>query len=208
MADDNKNLLPAKERFPNLTRNEISSLLNERVSANTNKSTILSMNIFKEYLRHKGLEDSDESLKRLTKFELNDILSLFYCEARTKSGDHYKLTSLRNCRYGINRFYNDLYTRGEIRAPIDIIKDPMFHYSNEIFRSMVVELKRLGKAAIDEHEEIVDDDLEKLYNYFRTVIDTPRGLYEKVLFDLLLHMCRRGMENLRDLTPSHFKLEE
>ena len=33
---------------------------------------------------------------------------------------------------------------------------------------------------------------------------TPVGLQNKVFFELMLHICRRGRENLRDMTKSTF----
>ena len=50
-------------------------------------------------------------------------------------------------------------------------------------------------------------DIKKLYDHPRVFnVETPQGLLNKVLFEILLYFCRRGQENLRDLRPSDFEV--
>jgi hypothetical protein len=48
--------------------------------------------------------------------------------------------------------------------------------------------------------------LEKLPPYFASVSDTPQGLQQKVFFDVMLYLCRRGRENLTELKKTDFSV--
>ena len=63
---------------------------------------------------------------------------------------------------------------------------------------MSQKLKECGKAKVEHHEEIEPEDILKLHNGFD--ISAPNGLLERVWFDLVLQLCRRGRENLRQMT--------
>ena len=63
-------------------------------------------------------------------------------------------------------------------------------------------LKECGKAKVEHHEEIEPEGILKLYSGFD--ISTPSGLLERVWYDLVLQFCRRGSENLRQMTKSTF----
>ena len=84
----------------------------------------------------------------------------------------------------------------------DISRDEGFREANVVFSRMSQKLKVCGKAKVVHHEEIEPEDILKLYSGFD--ISTPSGLLEKVWFDLVLQLCRRGRENLRQMTKSTF----
>ena len=100
-------------------------------------------------------------------------------------------------RYGISR---------QVLAETgwDIIKDEEFREASVVFCRISQKLKEYGKAKVENHEEIEPEDILKLYSGFD--ISTPSGLLEKVWFDLVLQLCRRGRENLRQMTKSTFCL--
>lgn len=43
-----------------------------------------------------------------------------------------------------------------------------------------------------DHSIVSDEDLEKIASYFWNAINTPRGLIQKVWFDLMLHLGADG----------------
>ena len=64
------------------------------------------------------------------------------------------MTSLR---FGLNRHFK---TKGT-----DIIKDPEFVVANKIFLARCVDLKRQGLAEVEHKPAILENDLQKLYEY-------------------------------------------
>ena len=57
-------------------------------------------------------------------------------------------------------------------------------------------------AEVNHHPEITKDDLQKLYLSFD--LNTPKGLQQKCMFDIMFHLVRRGRENLREQTKDTF----
>ena len=52
------------------------------------------------------------------------------------------------------------------------------------------------------------DDLQKLYGSVAMDISTPCGLQNKVWFDVMFFLCRRGRENLRTMNKSTFAIRK
>ena len=52
------------------------------------------------------------------------------------------------------------------------------------------------------YPEIEPEDLRKVYQSFDP--NCPNGLQEKVWFDIMFHLVRRGRENLRGMTREIF----
>ena len=112
----------------------------------------------------------------------------------------YKTSSLENFRYGLNRY---------LKAPphlktFDIIKDSDFLWSNESFKTAISELKTVGKGDVQHYPAIEECDLRKLYSSIHLSIETPCGLLNKVQMDIRLHFCRRGLENMAEMTKETF----
>ena len=79
-------------------------------------------------------------------------------DARTKSGDLYKATTLTNTRHALNRY---------LKSPpylkkIDIISSPEFSEANECYKTAMAEIKAAGKGDITHYPEIESEDLTKL----------------------------------------------
>jgi hypothetical protein len=131
---------------------------------------------------------------------LDGLLGKFYVEARTSKGELYRGTSLETLRYGFCR-----HIKG-FNKQVDIIKDPEFNSSNELFKTAMTEVKASGKGDIKHTPAITPEDLEKLYAFFDT--SNPQGLLDKVMFDTRLYCFRRGMENFEAMTKTTFEVVE
>ena len=94
--------------------------------------------------------------------------------------------------------------RGE---DFDIIEDREFASSNHIFAAQCVVLKKLGLAKIDHHPPLHEDDVKQLYDSQVLSLNNPVSLQRKVFFDMMLHFCRRAMENLREITIYDFEVK-
>ena len=110
----------ATSRFVQLSPEELLKLQRKQQSLNTVRSTKFGVNLLQKYLVATGSETKVEEIQPA---ELNEILISFYSGARTEKGESYKLNSLKNLRFSIQRYY--LEKRG-----IDIIADPLFKTSN------------------------------------------------------------------------------
>ena len=91
---------------------------------------------------------------------------------------------------------------------VDIVNDKAFLYSTKVFKPSVVDLRRQGLGTIQQPPAITKADMIKLYSGDTFVFDihTPYGLLNKVWFEILYYMCRRGQENSRTMTKGTFQL--
>lgn len=192
---------PRPKRFASFNDDEFNDIVINKDAENTKKSTKQATTIFREYLSEKSLPVDFESLDKQT---LAKILGKFYVEARKANGENYKTATLNAIRAGINRHLKSEY---ECTDLIDIIKDSEFVKANEAYKAAIVELKKIGKGDVKHHEIITDNDLQKLYDSAVFDQNSPSGLQDKVWFELMLFICRRGRENLRDLKKDHFVIE-
>ena len=186
-------------RFASLTDQEFESILENKNAENTKKATKQAVTLFREYLREKGLPSEFESLDKPS---LATTLGKFYVEARRVNGEHYKRATLNSIRSGINR-----HLKREYSELIDIIKDTEFAKANDAYKAATVELKKVGKGNVQHHDSIDQADIQKLYDSGIFDLDSPSGLQDKVWFELMLFICRRGRENLRELKKDHFVIE-
>ena len=57
---------------------------------------------------------------------------------------------------------------------------------------------------MQQHQAIDENDIAKLYSSGVFDQNSPTGLQLKGWFELMLYICRRGRENLRELKKDHF----
>ena len=133
-----------------------------------------------------------------TKEAFDDFLRKFYVEIRKQDGTLYKKKSFQSIRFGIHRFIKSIH------ADWDVIDGTAFTESNEVFQAQVVQLKKQGFAKVDHRPPIAPGDMEKLYSSTVFSLSHPKSLQRKVFFELVLYLCRRGQENLRNLKKSDF----
>ena len=205
----NSSVIVESTRFDPVEDDERDRILDGLHSDNTKKATKRSVKLFRSWLSATG---RDSNFELLSASAISDLLSHFWLEVRTKKKERYKGASMMNIRNGLNRHLqevreNQLADDDNTRF-IDIMNDVAFKGSNRIFTAMIKELKRTGKGDIKHHDRITDVDLRKCYEYFQANTQTSaRALQLKVYFDIVLHLIRRGRENIRILTVAHFKIE-
>ena len=147
------------------------------------------MTTFRPFCDEKNL-DKTQDFDEISKAELNELLVDFYPNARKKSGGHYKKTALSSTRFGLQRHFM-------LKREFNIISDPLFKQSNQVFEAVVVELKRQGFAKVEHHEPILTEDLAKIYSSYDPSSPDPKSLQYFVWFSIMFHLIRRGRENLR-----------
>ena len=104
-----------RDRFPELSESEWTSLLDQKNSDNTKKATKVALNVFRDYLKERKI---DEDSLVASKDKLATVLRKFYAEARKKNGELYTKASLVGTRFGLQRFFSS--------HRIDVIKGPEF----------------------------------------------------------------------------------
>ncbi len=141
--------------FVSISDEERQKLLDARQSSNTRQQTKSYLKILGDYLREKSLPKLEEH----DNAALPEMLSTFYANVRKEDGDFYKLQSLKCIRTSINWHLKE--TRN-----IDIIADPRFVQSNQMFKAMSVETKHQGKAVTVPKKVIEKMDMETIANHF------------------------------------------
>lgn len=191
---------PVKRRFAHLSKEEIDDKRDSVVPKATKQANQKSARALKAYLLEKGISTPLDSLEPE---DLAKTLETFYFDARTQNGDLYKRSSLENLRHGVNRYLRS----PPINKEFDIIKDAVFRKANDNFRAALNELKSEGKGDTEHYPAISDEDLKKLYSSEELNVSYPRGLFNKVQFDIRYYFCRRGQENIRCMNKDNFKVD-
>ena len=131
----------------------------------TTKANEKAKRILELYVSEKNLALID--FGSVTPSQLDTVLSKFYLEARTATGNHYKASSLMNFRQNLNRLLQSVpYDRN-----INVVKDLAFQ-SNETFKTAMCELKALGNGEVDHYPQITLSDLRKI-----SWVVTAQGLW-------------------------------
>ncbi|CAG2220574.1 unnamed protein product [Mytilus edulis] len=148
-------------------------------------------------------EEQDYDFEKFDCVRLNETLGHFYVDLRKGDGERYKASSLESIRHGINRY---------LKAPphsktFDIVKDSPFNDSNANFKAVLAESKRFGLGDVEHFPVINEVDRETLYTSMYLSSTTPTGLANKVQFDIRLYFCRRGIENMHNMTKSTFAIK-
>ena len=185
-------------RFGASTKDEQEQIKRDRAARNTVKSVKCSIDILRAYLKEKSLPNIED----IDLDDLPEILSGFFTDARTKDGKPYTVGSMKSIRCNINRWFQD-------NRSVNIVTDPRFYGCNTMFKGIQVKGKREGRGERKSTEPISDGDMQLLANYFN--IDhmnypNPRILQRNVIFNIMYYTCRRGNENLYNMTDDWFEL--
>jgi len=89
--------------------------------------------------------------------DLDERLAKFYAFLKTIMGELLKSNTLIGIRHGINRYI----IRNNKEAP-DVVHDPKFSKSNQIFKAILKKMKREGKGDTKHFEPISKEDLQEI----------------------------------------------
>jgi hypothetical protein len=169
------------------------TLLKEKHAKSTVNSTNYAKRLFTDFIK-----TFNEDILCLPEKVIDNHLQNFYSSVRQSDGSEFSSTSLTNLRYGISRWLL------EIRH-IDIIKDPQFAASTEIYKCKLCDLKRKGKGTVDHIPFISDEDLAKISSM---AFDTPVRLQWKTWMTIQLQFAKRGMENISEMQKNDIVIKE
>uniref|UniRef100_A0A4W5P5V1 ZMYM2-like/QRICH1 C-terminal domain-containing protein n=1 Tax=Hucho hucho TaxID=62062 RepID=A0A4W5P5V1_9TELE len=188
---------PTVSRHAEVDTEVLDQLEKSSVVQATNKQTLWAINCFKDWLAEKQMIVDFSTIE---KSEMNVLLRDFYCSVRRGKGGEYCIPSYIGIRAGVNRFIN----LPPLSRSWCLMKDSEFTSSNNVFIGVLKKIRREGRDKTTHPKVIKAQDLEILQN--STVLSpyTPRGLVNKVWFDIQLHFGPRGKEGNRRLTPQSF----
>ncbi|XP_075463623.1 uncharacterized protein LOC142498885 [Ascaphus truei] len=170
-------------------------LAEDRDCKNTKIVIKTSLSVFKDYLRTRQLLLSQ--VEEYDKEQLNAVLCQFYVGVRKPSGDYYARKSLISFRYGLQKHFYRL-------NGMDILHDSTFRNANCTLAAVLAQLKSEGKGEVQHKKPLSKEDFQKLYE--SCDMNTPSGLQHKVFVDLMLHLCSRGREKLREFSKDEFQI--
>lgn len=126
-----------------------------------------------------------------------------YGTIRTTKGEFYGISSYVGLRAGLNRYIND----PPVCQSWNLAQDPEFKSSNNVFKGVLKQIRRTGRDKATHYPPISPEDQRILKNYAALNPNNPRGLLNKVWYDIQFHFGRRGKEGNRDLRPDCFTLQ-
>lgn len=146
-----KRKLKPDERFVRVTDEQLAKKRKDLKNNNTEKADRKAEKCFLQYLSLSNLDDLD-----YWDFEqsfLDEILCKFWFEVRSVEGERYRVSSLQNMRYALNRCIQ------KRDKDFDIIKSAAFVKSQRAFKDAVTELKSLGLGYVKSYPEIAPKGL-------------------------------------------------
>ena len=129
-----------------------------------------------------------------------ELLRRFYGEARTKKKEHYSKLALINLRAGISRHI----TSPPHSRVMNIVSGTAFKQANMVFKGQLRTLKIKGLDRTQYKVAMIENYLTCVRNHLKANMSSPRGLLNKVIFDILYFFGRRGREGLRQLKRDSF----
>ena len=186
--------------YKDCTDVEKKRILDGKDKRNTQRATERAVEQLKCYLKVKNLPDLDVT----TDTELANILSDFYPAVQPQKQDQdCSVQSLKCLRADLNRYFKT--TRN-----LNIINDDRFIGCNEMFRGVCVEAKHKGRGVKHSYPPISDEDMFQIGVFFnKDHMQNPdqRVLQKQIIFYIIYFFCRRGRENLNEMTRDTFKID-
>ena len=142
----------------------------------------------------------NEVLESLSPEVLSERLKKFYQELRKSPTEHYSASAHLFIRAAIDRYLNTLPEF----SGISFVRDSLFKIANKSLSAKLKQLKAQGFAKVQHHPSISPEDIQKCHERKVFSDETPISLLRVNWFNISLHFCRRGRENLRSLTPDSF----
>ncbi|XP_043081885.1 zinc finger MYM-type protein 2 isoform X3 [Puntigrus tetrazona] len=186
-------------RCANVSSADLDELEHNRNESSTVKQTVWAVNCFKAWLREKQLTID---FKTVEKSELNPVLREFYGSIRTSKGELYGISSYVGLRAGLNRFINE----PPLNRVWNLMQDTEFRAANNVFKGVVKQIRRSGRDITAHYPPISPEDQHLLKHSPALDPGNPKGLLNKVWYDIQLHFGLRGKEGNRHLQPDAFAL--
>ncbi|XP_068590801.1 uncharacterized protein KIAA1958-like [Cebidichthys violaceus] len=167
----------------------------------TKKQTLWAVNCFAGWLESQGLQ---MDLPTVEKTELNGLLRHFYGSVRNGKGELYGIASYIALRAGLNRYFKE----PPVSRPVSLMKDAEFSSANKVFSGVLKKIRKSGRDVTLHHRALSPRDIRTLRHSRAMDTGTPRGLLNKVWFDIQVYFGRRGKQANRNLKPDSFAIRK
>ena len=158
---------------------------------------------FKTLIAWLSSRGEDENFEEFDNKKLNEMLEIFYAEAKRQDGTSYSKSSLIGIRAGINRHLRN----PPFKRNIVPMNSPEFATSNRMLFAVIKNMKQKGLNFTKHYPKISNADLQLVLNERAFNQNDPKQLQEKVFFDLMINFARGGRENIRSLTKSSIQFD-
>ena len=185
-----------RPRFELLTPDEMNELFESRRSDSTNRVIKSAEATFREFVSAKGVNLADLANSNTS---LDSIVKEFFLTVKRQDGEGYKSKTLHSLKYGVKHFI--LKELGK-----DIGDEGTFSQTCEAFKVAIHQAKKDGRGSINHKPVMTDGDRQKLRQYQQDH-SSPVKLQQKVFTDIMFHFCRRGRENLREISTDWFEFK-
>ncbi|XP_076468989.1 uncharacterized protein LOC143299566 isoform X2 [Babylonia areolata] len=145
--------------------------------------------LFKEWLGGKSL--GEDTVRKMTVKQLDQLLSSFYREVRKKDGTPLKEHALRRVRSGLMKYLSKLL---HLQCPISALD---FQLSSKVYTEM------LSKMPSRATMMLTRADCSIIRGHPSMSVDSPMSLLKKVWFELQLHFGARRWSP-REMWPEVF----
>nr|XP_054602829.1 MORC family CW-type zinc finger protein 3a isoform X4 [Nothobranchius furzeri] len=190
----------AQTRCADMSTADLDELEKSKNEVNTVRQTAWALNCFQTWLNLKHIQ---VNFQQVEKPELNTVLREFYGSIRTAKGERYSISSYLGLRAGLNRYVNE----PPVSRSWNLTQDPEFIPANNVFKGVIKKIRKAGKDTTTYHPPISPED-QRILKYSAALSpDNPKGLLNKVWYDIQLHFGRRGKEGNRHLKPDSFILK-
>lgn len=171
------------------------------INAVTKKQTMWAVNCFIGWLESQGLQ---VDLTTVEKTELNGLLRHFYGSVRNGKGELYGIASYIALRAGLNRYLKE----PPVSRPVCLMRDAEFTSANKVFLGLLKRIRKSGRDLTSHHQALSTCDIHLLRHSRAMDTCTPKGLLNKVWFDIQVHFGRRGKQANRNLKPDSFVIRK
>ena len=190
-------------RFVEATPLELIGLQESSVPRNTRRSNKTITNLYSRWQEwRKTSFPQKESPPDLAdqihdKPQLARLLSQFFCEIRTKSGENYRSDSMNTFYASMNRSLQ------EMDPTIDLYDNPEFHALKEIVNGKIKQLRRKEHAPPTQASAITSEMEGKLFELGKLGKAGPDQLMNTCMHKLAKYFGLRGGSEIRDVRYSN-----
>ena len=196
-----------KQRFAQVSDENIKKLTEKYVVANTQRSTRWAVNNFEEWRRARNARSGsndicpEDLLQQADTAELNKWLTRYVAETRHEDGEPYPPKTLQGLLSG---FLRHIRENGDSEAPNFLQKnDTRFKDLHNALDNVYRQLNSDGVGlATKKTLTLADADMNLLWEKGIIGKHAPTPLLRAVFFTLGMHACLRGGEEHRQLTFS------
>lgn len=142
------------------------------------------VNCFKSWLAERQL---NVDLKHIEKSQMNSVLRDFYGSIRNSKGKLYGISSYLNLWSALNRHINE----PPLSRAWNLMQDSEFTSANNVFKGVVKQIRRSCTDRTSHYPPISFEDQKILKRSAALDPGNPKGLLNKVWYDIQLHFGAR-----------------